>query len=137
MAARYGGKISYFSFGAMSAVDGRAYRLKYDLEKYPSVTEELRKNWQAEMKSLPQFLTMNTEILALALVILRNLEEQNRGENGFSLKDIRRELDINIDIEYPPQDKETFTIGLRKKEDVFRYIRAILSAREERNNPQE
>ncbi|SHO33536.1 Hypothetical protein BQ3484_468 [Cedratvirus A11] len=126
---RFGGKVSFFSFGAMSMIDGRAYRLKYELEKFSSVTEELRKNWQEEMKSLPQFPTMNMAVLALALVILQNLENEGKGEGGFELADIRNQLDLYIDTEFPPDDKEYFITGLKKKEDTFRYIRLIIDYR--------
>ncbi|SPN78893.1 Hypothetical protein BRZCDTV_52 [Brazilian cedratvirus IHUMI] len=129
---RFGGKVSFFSFGAMSMVDGRAYRLKYELEKFSSVTEELRKNWQEEMKSLPQFPTMNMAVLALALVILQNLESEGKGEGGFELADIRSQLDLYVDVEFPPDDKEYFITGLRKKEDTFRYIRLIIDYRASR-----
>lgn len=127
---RYG-KVSFFGFGAMSLLDGKAYRLKYELEKFSDVTEPLRRQFQEEVKGFPQFLNMNMAILALALVILFKLQQE---EAEGSAEEIRRYLDLYVDPEYPPTGKETAAIGLRKKEDVFRYIRVIMSYREENEN---
>lgn len=131
---RFTGKV-FFGFGPMDALGGKAYRLKGDLEKFPSVTKELRETWQEEMKTLPQFLSMNTQILSIALVILHKLEGEQKvhtdeGEIIIEVKDLRDQLDTYVDPQYPPDNEETANLGLRKKEDIFRYIRAIIGHRE-------
>jgi len=123
---RYG-KVSFFGFGPMSLLDGKAYRLKYELEKFSNVTETLRRQLQEEVKAFPQFLNMNMAILALALVILFRINEEG---DEVELDKIRQYLDLYIDPEYPPRDKEKAAIGLRKKEDVFRYIHLVIEYRE-------
>ncbi len=34
----YATKVTFFTFGPMSLLDGKSYRLKGELEKFPSVT---------------------------------------------------------------------------------------------------
>lgn len=130
---RYG-KVSFFGFGPMSLLDGKAYRLKGELETFSSVTEPLRRQFQEEVKGLPQFLNMNMAILALALVILHELELEGKiTEGGLEVADLRALLDYYVDSEYSPKVKEEAEIGQRKKEDILRYIRVILFYREERH----
>ncbi len=75
---------------------------------------------------------MNMSLLALAFVVLRNMGDVDLNDPS-SIPLLRQQLDHYVDVEYDPNNEKTATLGLRKKENLFRYMDVIYRNR----NPQE
>ncbi|AHH01583.1 hypothetical protein pv_16 [Pithovirus sibericum] len=108
----------------LSPIDILSIRLRNELARYQEVSEDLRRNWQEEMKGLPQISSMNTGTLAIALIILYRLGDT------FTAEEIRSELDRFVFPESEETNEEKARFDLKKKEEIFRYIRAVNNYRE-------
>lgn len=127
---RYAPKKSFFTFGSMSFLDGKAYRLKLDLDRY-QVTENKRRGWQDEVKEIPQFSSMNTELTARALIFLDELSENP------SREEIKKALNNYTGAKYIGNERKYAKEIIPEKENLLRYVRVILAFRQTQKLRQE
>jgi hypothetical protein len=105
-----------------------AWKVKKILENFPDTSTELRESYYAEIASFPQIMTMNSEMLAAALMLLFRTREQLSPEVFAN-----RSLIIGVLSRILPNAGDNIsneTLALYKA-DLLRYVRAILFNREQ------
>lgn len=105
-----------------------AWRVRKILENFPDTTSELRESYYAEIASFSQILTMNSEMLAAALMLLFRTREQISPEVFAN-----NPLIIGVLSRILPAGGTGIsdTLLAQYKADLLRYVRAILFNREQ------
>jgi hypothetical protein len=97
------------------------------LAKHDSISKEARENWRGEMFKLEDITVMNMDLLASALVLLSHLD--NKTLTPALFKKYKEEAMKPLEPGTNVKDKEE--LKLRLEADLLRYVRKIISFREE------